>query len=202
MRQVILTVGPRHAGKTTFCQRARKDFPDLGYISRDEILDELFGTTMPCSYFGGHRDALRMMWKRVRDMLHDTSDARMILDAWNGTSRERQQMVQFLRRHLQVDEVIAWYFITPLKRCIVNELIRDPIVDAHDLEFVLEMRRMVVTEGCKFYHQQCQTLEQDGFDRIYRIDPLSDSPSLFLQRPWEQLVLPGVELLAPLDPHT
>ena len=44
MKTVILTVGPRGAGKSNFCNQIVQSHSEIVLVSRDAILIELFGS--------------------------------------------------------------------------------------------------------------------------------------------------------------
>ncbi len=61
MRRVILTVGPRGAGKSCYCQEFVQNHPEVVLVSRDAILFDLFGKTEQDPYTGNHFVAYKRM---------------------------------------------------------------------------------------------------------------------------------------------
>lgn len=120
MKQVILTIGPQHIGKSTFCNKIIDSHPDLTLISRDGILVELFGSPYLSPYTGGHYIGYEVMWERIEEHLKK-NEVTIILDCWNGPDNERKNIVEKLRL-LGVDTVGAWYFITPRETCLEWEI--------------------------------------------------------------------------------
>lgn len=183
MREVILTVGPRASGKSEFCEKVVKVDPTIVLVSRDKLLIELFGSTSLDPYTGGHYYAHEQLWKAVEEKLK-SDGLRMILDTWNGTSRERLDIIHRLR-DLGTNRVQAWYFVTPLE--YVNQWFWQKPGVARMSEI-----RAVQSQGCVFYgddtprtdyelfHRLALRINSDGFDRVTKVNPLITQPEQIL----------------------
>src|ERR1035437_695399 len=97
MKQVILTVGPQHIGKSTFCNKVITLNPEITLVSRDSILTELFGSAYLDSYSSGHFIALEKMWEIMESHLKET-DKTIILDCWNGQNKERKTIIESIKK--------------------------------------------------------------------------------------------------------
>ena len=65
MRTVILTVGPRGSGKSTFCKKVIQLDPSIMMVSRDEIIKEHIGMT-EIGWYSDIRYVLDEMWKNLK----------------------------------------------------------------------------------------------------------------------------------------
>jgi predicted kinase len=179
MREVILTVGTRAAGKSTFCKGVTEFDPSITMVSRDAILMSMFGKTSLDSYSGGHEYAAERMWEAVQKQL-EPRDARMILDTWNGDGRSRRWIIQKLRK-LGANRVVAWYFITPVE--VVEQWFwqKPDIAKFGEMGTTTGVERTYYFEDAprrdhEMYHSRATDIDQDGFDRITRINPLFAKP--------------------------
>ena len=71
--QVILTVGPRASGKSTFCNAVIGTNKSVELISRDQILTELFGKTNLSPYDGCHEVGGEKMWEQIEQKICSSS---------------------------------------------------------------------------------------------------------------------------------
>lgn len=187
MKEVILTVGPQGAGKTTFCKKIVKAHPEIAYVSRDEVLTEMFGKTSLNPYTGGHIVAFERMLDIVAEQL-DQPNARMILDCWNGFPGERVAITQRLR-FFGADRVEAWRFVTPEETCIKWFMDREEatVPDKSTDERWRQLRRDMAIDSCRsnyaLYHRQPVELDQ-GFNFITCIDPSSQKLPPFADLFW------------------
>ncbi|MFA6301123.1 MAG: AAA family ATPase [Candidatus Paceibacterota bacterium] len=184
MREVILTVGPRGCGKSSFCQRAVVLDPSVVLISRDELLIKLFGKTSLSPYTGDHEYVYEQMWKMVEEKLESTSKLRMILDTWNGTSDERYCIIRMLR-FLGVDQIKAWYFVTPAenvcewfwKKPDVAKISEMSTRQGEDLSFYSEDAPL---RDHALFHKLAADIDSDGFDGVIKVNPLITQPEQIL----------------------
>ncbi len=177
MKKVILTIGPRGAGKSTLCQEVLARRSDVALIERDAILRELFGATMLSPYQGEHAYAAQVLFERVGILLQ-RENAILILDMWNGFAQERVMIAKLLRG-LGADEIEGWHFVTSEDLVVRQFLAR---------EQPTKLSRRAVEEGCRrdyrLFHRQHVELSQ-GFDAITVIDPAQ--LALFS---WADILLP------------
>lgn len=185
MREVILTVGPRGAGKSFFCKKALALDPSIIMVSRDEIHLALFGKTSLCPYEGGHFLAEEKMLEAMRKALIP-NDVRIVLDAWNGRRAERQRIIKMLRG-MEVDRVVAWYFVTSVEK--VEEWFWQKL-DVAKLGFAQGARekgKIMYLEDAprrdhERFHELASDIDSDGFDEIVRIDPVCMDPERVIQQ--------------------
>lgn len=178
MRTAILTIGPRGAGKSTWCARVIAAHPEVGLVSRDAILQQLFGETSLDPYdVGYHVTYQQKMWDEVAEQLR--ADERiLILDCWNGWADARAQITDHLRR-LGADQVIGWQFTTSLEDCLAWYLRREEITDQTSWRYRLTLRNYP-NDYCLYWRQPVAS--HQGFDFICPIDP-------------RQLILPHMSYL-------
>lgn len=179
MREVILTVGPRASGKSEFCRRATQVDPSITLISRDALLIELFGTTSLNPYTGGHYLAEERMWKEVEERLkHDR--IRLILDAWNGSSRERLTITRRFR-DLGADRIKAWYFVTQPEYVDQWFWQKPGIARMSEMRTRQGQKLTYYDDGAprrdyELFHRLALGIDFDGFDELTKIDPLITLP--------------------------
>lgn len=177
MKEVILTVGPRGSGKSYSCKKAIELDPSIIYISRDELLIKLFGTTTLDSYTGSHLYGLNKMWEKVKNAIESAPDVTIILDAWTGSCGERVRIIDKLRG-LGVDCVKAWYFITPID-CVDEWFWKKPKTAKVSQMRTLEDQGYVFyredspRKDYELFHKLASQIDSDGFDKVIRIDPRS-----------------------------
>ncbi len=127
MKRVILTCGPRGAGKTTYSKRIAKMCPQCHIVSRDAIAIEHFGSVYLSPYLVSHefvQDKAYAMVSNILQTTPDNSDVTIIFDYWNGSPIARKRIVRELRT-LGVESVWAWYFVTPRKICVQQFIERE-----------------------------------------------------------------------------
>lgn len=185
MQEVILIVGPRASGKSSFCERTVAIDSSIVLVSRDIMLVEVFGKTSLDPYSGGHEYVSERMWKVVEDQLRSISPLRMILDTWNESSGERCRIIAQLR-DLGAERIIAWYFVTPV------EYVEKWFWKKPGIAKTEEMSTRQ-NQGLTFYlsdaprrdhelfHQMASEIASDGFDQILRINPLTIGPEQVLR---------------------
>jgi len=180
MREAILTVGPRASGKSDFCEKAVAANPEVVFISRDQILVELFGDTSIDPYLGGHLYAMDQMWRTIEKKARLTPDLKMIVDAWNESSEERVRIIRKFR-DLGADRVAAWYFITPVN--YVREWFwkKPGIAKFSEMKEKRGKNLTFYSDNApqsdhEMFHRLAANIDSDGFDEIVRIDPLITLP--------------------------
>jgi predicted kinase len=183
MKRAIVTIGPQYAGKSTFCQSLLKSHPEIRYISRDQMLIEMFGTVWLDSYTGGHCAAWERMWRTVENECKAGS-ATILLDAWNGGTSERRDIANKLKS-FGVSRTVGWYFVTPLKQCMAWREMRDPYVANNPGSKWSEIGKSVRDSGYKAHYElfHGQKIQREAvFDRVERIDPTKTAAVDVLER--------------------
>ena len=162
MKRIILTSGPRGAGKTKYIDNFLKNNPKIKLLSRDKLLMDLFGQTSLNPYEGGQEYATGLFFKNINENLKKYKDIDLIGDCWNGFPSERQSMVERFRNY-GADRIICWKFMTPLDVCI-DWFMRKEDVQGYSVD------------SCKsdyaLYHEKSANIEEDGFDQVYLTNPL------------------------------
>lgn len=162
MKTVILTSGPRAAGKSTFCDMVQKNHPEVAFFSRDKLLISLFGKTSLDCYSGGHQYALDVLFENIKKSLSAEGDQKMLLDCWNGYPSDRRHIIRRLKE-AGADRIICWRFITPLETCIRWSSTKGDKQDWYS------------EDSCKndfqIYHKYNFDLSEEGFDSVYNINP-------------------------------
>ena len=186
MRHIAVTVGPQGSGKSMFCEKAIKAYPEIVLVSRDEILRELFGDTYLNPYTGQQLAGMAKMWGVLAKHL-EHEKIRIILDCWNGYAEERRTITEWLRSH-GADRIEAWYFVTPAEICVqwcFEKKLREKRLREHTVKngkwakLMEESMRSSCQYDYELYHSQPLELNQ-GFDFIQRIDPSKPFPMFSL----------------------
>lgn len=168
MKNVILTSGPRGAGKSTYVKNFVEKNKNIKYLSRDELLIKMFGKTSLDHYTNGHEYAYEIFSKKIEKELENPS-INLIVDSWNGWSRERKSLVNMFR-HFGADNVLCWKFITPKNIC---------------LEWFMKKEDSKgysiggISRDYNLYHNESKNIKEDGFDKVYLINPLQLSFDFF-----------------------
>lgn len=185
MREVILPVGPRAAGKSYFVDRVLNLDGSIVLVDRDAMLTQQFGSTMLDPYSGQHQEAQEIVWDGVRRYLKDSPHVRMILDTWNGTSHERREIIAQLRS-MDVDVITAWYFVTPVE--LVEEWFWSKPGVAKMSEYLTRSGQGLAFFSASapqrdhaYFHKHAVDIESDGFDHVVRIHPLTTDPASVLK---------------------
>lgn len=184
MREVIITVGPRASGKSRLCDKVLALDPSLVLVSRDKITIELFGSTSLNPYSGGHHYANERMWETLAELLESRADVRIILDTWNGSSRERIYINQKLR-DLDVDRIKAWYFVTPVERVEEWFWLKPGIAKMEEMKNKQGQGLTFYSEDAprrdhRLFHEYAEEIDSDGFDEIVRVNPITTEPEHLL----------------------
>lgn len=161
MKRVVLTSGPRGAGKSTYSKNFLKYRIQTKYISRDELMVELFGETS-LSIYGGSWDYLyHVFGERVKSILEESEESLdLIVDCWNGSSSARKSLIKEFRG-FGADRVIAWKFVTPKNLCL------NWFMKKEDSKFYSERNFL---SDYQLYYKTSKDIENDGFDKVYFID--------------------------------
>jgi predicted kinase len=162
MKTVILTSGPRGSGKTTYVNSIRKENPEVIVISRDEILLELYGTIYLKRYWekGSHI----FVWNRIREILESLSEKssyKVILDYWNKTFEDREQIINKLR-DLGAERIICWKFVVSLDACLSLFSQKDDICGSE---------KYFSKKNFYDFYRDMEEINNNGFDFVETIDP-------------------------------
>ena len=182
MRQIILPVGPQGAGKTTFCKKVIAKHPEIQYISRDEILIELFGTVYLEKYTGQHFQGIEKMLRVVEQELLKPNIT-LIVDCWTGDSNEREMLTSIFRLN-GAKSVIAWHFTTTEEICLdwFKKRCKEENSREKGSEFeemFRESRLEAMAVSCLHNYRVFQTFPVEinqVFDLIIQVDPLDPPP--------------------------
>lgn len=176
MKRAILTVGPQCVGKTTFCQRAVKIYPEIILISLDDILKEMFATGWSGPYTENHTRGLAVAWRRVSEALEE--DGTLLFDTWVDPTRMNTKFLVKNLRDRGAEEVYGWYFVTPLDVCLGWFCTRElgNIQNKQKQDIIRTMREDDYARFYGEYHEACRTLADQDFNRLPRVNPLQTSP--------------------------
>ena len=175
---VYLLVGPRGAGKTSYCKRLTSSNGSLLMVCRDEILVRICGSEHMDPYTGAHLHCFKIMQRLLKRKLQTRRGVRLLLDCWTSTRLERMHIIEDLRK-FGATRVVALYFITP------PELVETWFWKKPGVAKMSEMRARP-DEGLVFYpewapreehdefHHHARSIDSDGFDEVIRIDPQSE----------------------------
>jgi predicted kinase len=162
MNTIYLTSGPRGSGKSTYSKKIVSQLPNTIFISRDEILIELFGKTSLDPYEGGHHYVMDILFGRLEKILQNVTGMHVILDCWNGFPQERRHIIQILNGMGAV-RIICWVFVTPMDICIQW--------------FMSKPGSKGFSESGQkrdysLFYEEAKNIRSDGFDQVYYINPL------------------------------
>lgn len=162
MKTIYLTSGPRGAGKSTYCKKVALLNPDLKVIIRDEVLIKLFGKTSLSPYEGGHYYVQEVVIKMIKKLFDSAINVNIVLDFWNGFSRERKAMIKKFKE-LEADRVFCWQFQVEVDTCVKW------FFQKSDSEGYSESG---IRSDHALYYEEAREINQDGFDKVFQIDPL------------------------------
>jgi len=172
MKTVILTSGPRGSGKSTYVELVQKIHPEVKFISRDQLLMEIFGATSLDPYSGGHECIQKIFLDKLKDILSGEDDLKLIVDFWNGYSITRQSLIEIFHKY-GAECVVCWQFVLPLDVCL-DWFFKKPDVKGYS--------KYGAIRDYKLYYKEAKLIEKDGFDAVHYINPL-------------QLSIPGFPLI-------
>ncbi|MBU6500697.1 MAG: AAA family ATPase [Patescibacteria group bacterium] len=172
MKRVVVTVGPQYAGKSTFCNKIISARNDFALVNRDAILVELFGNTWLYPHSGGHEKGWERLWTMVESHLSN-DPITIILDAWNGSKRARQEIAENLRG-LGATIIESWYFVTPEEVCLKWCVQRGQIDFQERWEGMhLQERMNSYLDHYRNFHAQ-EIEKENIFDSVLRVNPLEE----------------------------
>lgn len=168
MKTVVLTIGPRGAGKTTFCREVVQRRPEVHFVERDAILVELFGSATLSPYMGEHERGFQEMMNRVKALLCQES-VTIVLDTWLEIPDHRRQFIACLRI-LGAERIVGWHFVTSEERVVRQFLARESTPTSP----WRHANGKAVLRECRRYRSYPVELDQ-GFDHLVEIDPVQPS---------------------------
>lgn len=115
MKRVILTVGMRGSGKTTFCNKIKEQHPTVGLISWDRWYKENFPDWEFDAYSSDGPIATEILWRHITDVLSAHRQP-LIIDRWLPTPERRQAAIIKLCK-IGVEFISCWHFVTPPELC-------------------------------------------------------------------------------------
>lgn len=149
--KVIAGIGVPGCGKTTYLKpfAAAKG---MAYISPDDIREELTGDA---SDHTRETDVWRLVHERLKDALAEKD---VVVDATYTKQRDRRELIE-RARGAGADEVVAYWFDTPIGVCLERNRGRSRVVP-----------EMVIAN---MYRRLClhPPTPEEGFDRIVKITP-------------------------------
>jgi tRNA uridine 5-carbamoylmethylation protein Kti12 len=127
---------------------------------RDEILISIFGKTALAQH--EHIHAKKVIFEMIINIISSTKNALIILDFWNGYSKERVAMIRELKE-MGVTKVFCWQFQVDIETCL-KWFFQKP-----DSAEYSETR---VKHDYSLYYEMAKGIINDGFDKVFKINPL------------------------------
>jgi hypothetical protein len=173
MNVVILTSGPRGAGKSVYSRMVCDQNSEIKLASRDDLLMRLYGKTSFCPYTENPWGVIDILYKDIKRFFRlgrreKRKNSVVIFDCWNGWTSDRDEILSRLRT-LGAHRVICWKFVTPIDFCEVWYKEREGDSWYSGRNYWL-------------YHNSSKNIDKDGFDAVYEINPT-------------QLSIPGIPLV-------
>lgn len=162
MKKVVLTSGPRGAGKSTYINNYVKQNPETIILSRDELLIELFGQTALSPYDGSHEYARQLFSDKIKKTIESNEHPNLIVDCWNGYPEERESAIEQYKL-FGADKVICWKFMTPKETCIDWAMKKEDISG---------YTKPMMERDFDTYHRFSKNILEEGFDQVRFINPL------------------------------
>lgn len=162
-----MLIGLPGSGKSTWACRFCQSFPELGYISTDQIRKDLFGDE-------AIQGPWREVWQRVLNDFDHTVEAAQrghcigtVYDATNTQRKGRRRVIRAGQR-AGFTRFIAVWIDAPLDHCLSRNRQRSRRVPPEVIE---TMARQIAGTPPHW---------EEGFDAVYRLRPLLEkSPRLF-----------------------
>ena len=160
MSSIVLTSGPRGAGKTTYCNKYVKENPNFHLFSRDAVGRQFFGDQFFNPYLGASRYVFELLTEKLKkfELLSAKKDLTLLVDYWNGSNKERYRFLQMMSMYSE--NVTLAVFTTPHDKCVEQFFQREgkekgwnPSKDYH------------------LYHELLKGVEDLGFSKIVYVDP-------------------------------
>lgn len=116
MKTVILVVGRRGAGKTTFTSLVKQHHPEIGVIHFDQYFRENFSDWDFDMYSGDSHIANEILSRHITDVLHSHKHRPLLFDSWLPTPSRRIAKIARMFS-LGAERVICWHVIAPPDVC-------------------------------------------------------------------------------------
>ena len=100
MKEVVITIGPRYSGISTFCNKVVGTHPEITLVATEN-----------------HSPPTEEAYDAVQKLLEDQGNQRIILDCWNETADDRRQIIDRLKFFNPGCRIGGWVFVTPKSTC-------------------------------------------------------------------------------------
>ena len=166
--RAAIAVGPKAAGKTTFCQLYADTRPGTVLV---RPLDEAAKESIDEG----------ILWKTMAQNLRSPADkdTMLILDCHHDDPAQRKATITRLHA-LGIADVEAWYFVTPEHVCVKWFMEREEreeraLTDPRDRKW-RSLFRVEIVKALRHDHARFPfPTVQEGFSRIRKIDPLAQN---------------------------
>jgi hypothetical protein len=180
-KTVFLTVGPRGAGKSHYCKNVLVQNCGMVFVSRDEIMMQRYGT-VHTPYGAGHPEALETVRALLHQHLSGDAGRDIVLDVWNGTSKERKELIAVSRSY-GAEEVIALYFVTPVEYVERWFWLKPGVAKASEWKMRQGQECVFFSKDAprndyELFHEWATDIDSDGFDRVLIVNPLQQELSV------------------------
>ena len=168
---IFLLVGQRGAGKTTFAQKVVQVQPEISFINRDEICENLYNTTYFDPYWHSPKRPTQLIEKLLVERVSNEPECKIILEFWSPTSGNRKGLIQWLQK-LGISRVVALYFITPLELVDVWFWEKEDVLkDLKARQTGDNSSKTSQSDDYHMFHFFAQDIDKEGFAEVIRVDP-------------------------------
>lgn len=163
-KTAIVPIGPRGAGKTTYCKKTVLADSGTSLVVRDEIALARFGKTSFDQNTEFYEDMFvgALFWNATRVEIQKNNI--VILDTWSSDERDRKIIIKSAKQ-IGFHRVICWYFTTPPQQVFNWYRQKKDIKLVNCSE---DLYRLLVYQR---YHKNASGIYTDGFDEVIEINP-------------------------------